>query len=299
MKLPNNYAAFKSIVIEKVKTYCDAKIWPYSFDQFAAWLNNFDDELEEYLALQIIDNLIVRSNSMAKSGFARLFNSKVRQFLLENTDIKVGSLKKWRNHLKNGSLSSEIRFSPVKLEGDQGESGSVLYRLLSPEVNTDRYSWNKDTNIPKVLILVDDFIGSGTQFDDYASEINLSYLLLNSIVIYCPLIAFEKGVTKIKSEYPKLHIFPAENIYESDGFLFGELSELFKNDQQNTIGDVKNYLLTMHTKYAPKMSSWLGFEEACLPLAFEWGCPNQTPALLYMNSSKVRKNWQQLFSRRA
>tara|TARA_B100002049_G_scaffold237209_1_gene226844 strand:+ start:6775 stop:7674 length:900 start_codon:yes stop_codon:yes gene_type:complete len=299
MKLPNNSVAFKSIVIEKVKTYCDTKIWPYSFEQFAAWLNNFDDDLEEYLALQIIDNLIVRSNSMAKSGYARLFNSKIRPFLLENTDINTGTLQNWRSHLKNGTLSNEIRFSPVKLKDDLGESGSVIYRLLSPEINTDRYSFKKGLPTPKVLILVDDFMGSGTQFDDYASEINLAELLLNSIVMYCPLIAFEKGIDSIKSKYPKLHIFPVENIYETDGLLFGEPSELFKNDQQNTIQDVRNHLLVMQKKYAPKMGNWLGFEGVCLPLAFEWGCPNQTPALLYMNSSKIKRNWQQLFSRRA
>ena len=75
MNLPNNSVAFKTIVIEKVKTYCDTNIWPYSFEQFAAWLNNFDDDLEEYLALQIIDNLIVRSNNMAKSAYCLLYTS--------------------------------------------------------------------------------------------------------------------------------------------------------------------------------------------------------------------------------
>jgi hypothetical protein len=47
------------------------------------------------------------------------------------------------------------------------------------------------------------------------------------------------------------------------------------------------------------MSNWFGFAESGLPLAFEWGCPNQTPALLYMMNSKNNLNWNQLFSRRA
>ena len=109
MKLPNNSVAFKSIVIEKVKTYCDTKIWPYSFEQFAAWLNNFDDDLEEYLALQIIDNLIVRSNSMAKSGYARLFNSKIRPFLLENTDILIDEIADRCGFLATGIFYSSFK----------------------------------------------------------------------------------------------------------------------------------------------------------------------------------------------
>jgi hypothetical protein len=299
MLLPNNSEIFKSIVIEKIKTYCDTNIWPFSFEQFGAWLNNFDCKKEEYLALQILDNLIVRSNNMAKASYARLLHSTIRQFLLSNTCINVGNLPKWKEHLSAGSLSKHLRFCPVKLENDQGESGSVIYRMLSQELNTDRYSLAKSNELPEVIILIDDFIGSGTQFDDFSRQIELESLLDNSIVLYCPLIGFEVGIKFIQSKFPKLHILPAELIYESDSLFNGLPTNLFKNDQQNTIEDIQNLFELMHQKYAPKMKNWFGFDGASLPLAFEWGCPNQSPPLLYMNKSKHKNNWQQLFSRRS
>ena len=65
MKLPVNSENFKEIVLEKIRTYCDTNIWPFEYDYFAAWLNNFDCPIEEYLALQMLDNLIVLSISSA------------------------------------------------------------------------------------------------------------------------------------------------------------------------------------------------------------------------------------------
>lgn len=299
MHLPENSETFKSIVVEKIKTYCDTNIWPFSYEQFAAWLSNFDCKKEEYLALQILDNLIVRSNSMAKASYARLLHSTIRQFLIENSLIEVGTIQKWKSHLVNGTLAQSLRFCPVKLDNDQGESGSVIYRMLSEELDTDRYSYAKATKPPKVVVLIDDFIGSGSQFDDFANQIGLEDLMQQSTVLYCPLIGFELGIKKIQKKYSQLQIHPAELIYEADGFFYGNDKELFKNDLQNTVADVKQAFANMHVKYAPKMDNWFGYEEAGLPLAFEWGCPNQTPPLLYMYKSKYVQSWQQLFGRRA
>ena len=299
MLLPNNSEIFKNIVIEKIKTYCDTKIWPFEYVQFSAWLNNFDCKTEEYLALQILDSLIVRSNEMAKASYARLLAGPVRQHLIEHTSIKVGAISKWKTYLRNGTLSHKLRFTAVKLEADEGESGGVIYRMLSPGVDTNRYSLVKAKELPEVIILIDDFIGSGKQFMGYAEQVNLADKLEKSYILYCPLIAFEVGITEIQTKYPKLNILPSEYIYKSDGLFFGADDELFKNDQENTIADVKEFLIKMKKKYAPNMTYWFGNEEASLALAFEWGCPNQTPSLLYMYQSITKNKWQRLFSRRS
>ncbi|MCL1090061.1 hypothetical protein L2744_10725 [Shewanella profunda] len=299
MQLPNNSEAFKNIVIEKIKTYCDTNIWPFEYEQFTAWLNNFDCEIEEYVALQILDNLIVRSKDMAKASYARLLHGPIRQYLDENTTINVESIPKWKERLRDGKYSKELRFCPVKLNSDQGESGSTIYRMLSTLFDTNNYSLARATEPPKVIILIDDFIGSGKQFTDFATEFNLIEKLKTTQIIYCPLIGFEIGIKKITAIYPGLNIMPAEYILENDSLFFGDDNSLFKNDQTNTILDVKNFLIKMNNKYAPKIPNWFGFEQAGLPLAFEWGCPNQTLSLLYMMKSKYRKNWKQLFSRRS
>jgi len=297
MQLPNNSDIFKNIVTEKIRTYCDTKIWPYEYDQFAAWLHNFDCKIEEYIALQLLDNLIVRSKDMAKSSYSRLLDGQIRQHLIQFSNLEIGTIHEWKNKLSHGTLANRLSITPVQLE--EGGSGNTLYRMLSPEIDTKRYSLSKSQSKPEVIIIIDDIIGSGKQFLEFARKFNLAERLQSTQVLYCPLIGFEVGITNIQEIYPNLHIIPAEHIYKSDSLFYGDEKDFFKNDRQNTIGDVKAHLKSMQEKYAPNMSDWFGFEDAALPLTFEWGCPNQSPALLYIKTSKVQKNWQQLFSRRS
>ena len=300
MELPENWPSFKRIVIEKLKTYCDTKLWPFPYEELASWLSNFDDEKDEYIALQLLDSLIVRSNDMAKSCYARLLHSSLRQLLLEKELIPSLSIPQWKVKLKNGELKDQIRFASVRTARDDGESGSVIYRLLSSEVETNLYSLTRTTSIPPVIILIDDFIGSGKQFiDDFAPEFDLNNKLKESTVIYCPLIAYEDGIENLQKRFPSLHLLPGEILKKSASLFSEDSSKQFKNDQINTVEDIKSHFEKMKRKFAPKMDMWFGFESACLPLAFEWGCPNQTPSILWMSYSSERENWKKLFSRRA
>jgi hypothetical protein len=300
MILPDNWILFKKIVLEKLKLYCDSRIWPFQFDALAAWLGNFDDEIEEYLALQLLDSLIVRSNEMAKASYARLMHSDLRSYLIDNQITNRTTITNWKNQLKNGGLNSIVRFSPVRTSIDEGESGSLVYRLLSSEIDTNRYSLAKIKSQPSTIVLIDDFIGSGNQFiNEFAPEFLLNEKLDNGKVVYCPLLAYEEGISEIKNIFPKLDVIPAEVICKESSLFYGDDNSFFKNDQVNTIGDVKLLFSKMKNKYAPKNSNWFGYNDACLPIVFEWGCPNQTPAIYWMNQSKYKKDWKKLFGRRA
>ncbi|WP_289282843.1 MULTISPECIES: phosphoribosyltransferase-like protein [unclassified Methylophaga] len=299
MQLPENFEQFKSVVIEKIRTYCDTNIWPFDYEIFSGWLNNFENALDEYLALQILDSLIVRSYDMARASYSRVLFGPIWQYISEETSIPIGKIDDWKSHLRSGALNKQIRFAPVKLLDDQGESGGAIYRLLSSDVNTDRYGLAKASVAPELLILIDDFIGSGDQFSDFAKEFDLANKLHLYKIIYCPLIAFSEGIEKINNLYPDLTVIAGEYLDETDSFLRGEPNDQFRNDPQNTVADVKKHLQILKTKYSPKMEDWLGYNEAALPLSFEWGCPNQTPPILFMDYSPKKKGWSKLFNRRA
>jgi len=299
MLLPENSEHFKIIVLGKIKTYCDTNIWPFDYDKFTGWLKNFDCKIEEYLALQILDSLVVRSNEMAIASYSRLFVGSLRQYVIEQTSIDIGTIPSWKTSLKRGTLNKNIRFSPVKKKNDEGESGSNIYRMISGLVETNRYSFAKSKNAPKLLILVDDVIGSGDQFTEFAVEFDLANKLDSYQIVYCPLIGFEKGISRIKDLYPKLNILPCEQISESNALFYGSDDDLFKNDPINTIADARSFLLEMKGKYGPKMAFWFGHNDVAVPLSFGWGCPNQTPSILYMEHSTQKNGWSRLFNRRA
>lgn len=300
MQLPPNWLGFKTIVLNNVRLYCITGIWPFRYENFTAWLNNFKDEKDEYLALHLIDCLIVRSQEMAKVGYAKVLHSEIRQVLIDRgvIDSKI-TIPKWKKKLIQGGLESKIRFAPIHTEQPAGESGNIIYRMISSEVDTNKYSLASATTEPNVIVLVDDFIGGGTQFNDqFAVQFELNNRLQTQIIIYCPLIAYEEGINSIRLKYPELIIIPVEIIYKTDSLFHGLETDFFRNDTINTVKDVREHLITMKSNFSPNMPNWLGFNNVALPIVFEWGCPNQAPSILWMNNATKADDWQNLFGRR-
>ncbi|ALZ75378.1 hypothetical protein [Rheinheimera sp. F8] len=297
MELPDNYGVFKSLVKSRIRTYCDTKIWPFDIEVVHAWLGNFDSEIDEYVALQLLDSLIVRSKEMAISSYQTLFNSLLWQVLKENDILRDTDLLEWISKLKSGRLAHLIKFLPVKIENEHGESGSTIYRMLSSILETNYYAFTPSTNAPKALILIDDFLGSGRQFtDQFAAEFKLDEQIKHMTIIYCPLVALESGICNLIERFPKLIVLPCEVLKDEHAFLNVNQTSLFKNDQKNTVKDVIAHFMTMKEKYAPKSSYWMGDNDSCIPIVFQWGCPNQAPSILWHRSD--RGNWNQLFGRR-
>ena len=301
MKLPNNWTLFKSMVLEKIRTYCKLGVWPYDYDKFTSWLSNFNTHEDEYVALHLLDSLIIRSNEMAVSGYSRLLHGDLREYLIKKELIDSKSINEWMMSLKSTSLKNKITFLPVRLKRDYGESGSTLFRLLSRHLRTEALSSSIQNGSANVIILVDDFLGGGTQFEDFASEIDLPSLLSSSSVIYCPLIALNTGITYLDRLYPTLKVMPVEILTNECNFFYsGDIGNKFRNDCDNTVDDVKNHYLDMKKRYAvDSMRFWLGKDDAGLTLAFEWGCPNQSLSILWMEYSAKVTDWRQLFGRRS
>ncbi|EGY53247.1 hypothetical protein HMPREF9371_0545 [Neisseria shayeganii 871] len=212
---------------------------------------------------------------------------------------KNSSLSEWKYQLKNGGFNSILRFSPITTNNSQGESGSTVYRSLSPIIATNEYSLkNEDVEI---IILIDDILGSGKQFlNEFAPNFFLKEKLNDKLVIYSPIVAYSKGIEAVNKQYPNLHILPIEIVSEKSNLFFGDPQAKFRNDQINTLQVAKNFFQSMQQNYGSEKSDyWFGYENACLPIVFEWGCPNQAPHILWMKNSPSHSNWKQLFFRRA
>ncbi|ALS97097.1 hypothetical protein [Lacimicrobium alkaliphilum] len=295
IQLPMDWQDFRTVVLDRVKAYCRANIWPWEYDLFTSWLSNFDNGTDEYIALHLLDSLIVRSEKMAESGFSRLFNSELLQYLI-SIDVfpQTISLSEWDELLKN-PRNSPIQFLPVRMEGDEGESGGAIFRQLSSLINTNRLSMrSKDT---KAVVLIDDLLGSGDQISDYLMANNLCSI--EPKIIYCPLIAMESGMVAISDKYSDLKILPVERVGRRHS-LFDLDKSKFRNDPINPVQNVLAHYRGMKARYASQnMPFWLGRDDSALPIAFEWGCPNQSPSIFWMQNSPIKPEWRQLFSRRA
>ncbi len=305
MVLPDNWKLFRSLVLEKIKTYCGTGIWPIDFEKVTAWLGNFKEcEEDEYVALHFLDSLIVRSSEMAVSGYGRLLRSDIRQHLIEKGVIDSNqSIDNWMRLLKLKSSISKFQFHPVKSESENGESGSTLFRKLSCFFRSDLMPNNIDQNSKNIVyILIDDFLGGGDQFLDFFNDSKIKDVLVNNTVIYAPLIAYAPGLERVKRRCEKLDVLPVEIIGSEDSIFFSnpKNKNYFRNDTQNSVSEVVLHYQDMKSRYASEyMPYWCGRDDAGLTLAFEWGSPNQSCSVLWMEDTPKNNNWHQLFRRRS
>lgn len=309
---PENWTVYRDHVLSKIEAYCNAGLWEFDPNYAALWLANFAEcEEDEYLAVRILDKIIYRSNEMLLSTYHRYVATKLRGHLKSCSAIASQDLDSWMRFLSQGSgpyrNDFNTRFVAVTRKYDSGHSGSAIIRKLNSNLIatnlTKTLDQIKDNESISHLVLIDDVLGSGKQFCDYAMEVNLESLLQTKTIIYSPLIALDTGVSNLLEKYPSLIVDPLETLDPRDAFFVSDDDDdeyYFRNDKTNSIEAFKIHYLALMKKHSPRFIEPLGWESAALTLAFEWGCPNQTLPICYLDSSiKVESGWRQLFSRRS
>lgn len=306
MELPPNWNEFRHQSIKNIETLSDQRIWGIDVDKIKCWLNNFSaNEIDRYFALALISSLVYRSETMAKSSYKRFVNSSLPDILSSNSDFEIASLKLWRKELMDGrNPIGNLRLHFVGATGSSdvgnGSSDGVITRLLTTEIIHQRF-----VKIPSkisednsdVIVFIDDFIGSGSQFINFAKEVELEKILQEKLVIYAPLMAYQDGIKQIQDKFPKLILSPLELVNSSHSF-FSESNVIIKGDHTNSLEDYIDHYADMKKRYCPNMPGWSGRNGEGLPIVFEWGCPNQTLALLWANTSPKVNDWSSAFGRR-
>lgn len=302
MKLPSGWTQYKEAVLSRAETLCKAGIWKLDRTELWSWMQNFEHDEQKYLACHILDSVIYRSKDMMESAYSQYFATELRRRVALAESKGVDTIETWQSRLRlnKDALNGKLALSPVKLKMDTGESGSTVTRKLTSNLVSeklflpiDEHYWDK--NRGKLLVLVDDFVGSGDQFVEYSHEIKLDHGSEDNEILYVPLIAMESGVNRLKSDFPNISIFPIETLQESDKFFHGEESEKFRGDQINTIGDALDCYESIRDGHGYRPDYWRGRDKSEQTVAFEWGCPNQSLGVLYFSKER---GWNRLFSKR-
>ncbi|MBL4797318.1 MAG: hypothetical protein JKY50_07885 [Oleispira sp.] len=297
--------AYKERVLDRVRLCCEKNVWPFDYDRFLIWLGNFTDNtdspsMDELVALYLLDRLVVRTTATAIAGYSRLIVNELRQaFIKEGILPKEISINELKKQLRTYPGSLGINFTPVTFEGDQGDSGPSLYRRLHPIYRTDA-TFKKE---PKAIIYVDDCLGTGNQFDTFLKKVNPVELYPNSAIFYCPLIAYKATLERLRTEQPDITILPVE-IIDEDVFPFSEneYGTVISQHLGVSISQLEEHYLKMFYEYCGAQGFsdyWSGYGGICMPIIFEWGCPNNIPGILHMDRSGKIESWQQLFLRRS
>ncbi len=229
---------------------------------FDAWKRNFSSDEEQYLAAQMLSAAVIRTDRMMQSSYRQIIEVIVPGLLRDASlwNFRCVEDMEYKFHDRTARTPIAIRFMPVdgqQLDARPGNSGDSVLRKFGINARIeDRYFVRADNqNIwkapPPLLVLLDDLLGTGSQFNKFARAYKLANLPDTTQCVYVPLMAAVQGIEKIRQDHPRIQVKPVETLHDSSAF-FSELvskSGIWARDGHNTVAETRQfYQSLMSTK---------------------------------------------------
>lgn len=246
--------------VEKELVYQIQK-WKDHIDknQIESWLYNFETAEDKRMALMLLDKLQYISSRQLIPGVVTT-NHKINSLLGDGGD---------RVHSAIGNITSGSHHSLKIFQENCGLSEKSF-------VEFDKLEPSKE----KVLILFDDFIGTGKTFIKFYEEKKAIFDEFKQVVYACPF-AFKKGIDYIQDKsnvtviYSQL-ISESQQVDQIEGLEPGKILE-FLDKYKDRIPDQYRY----------------GYDECKIIFTFENNIPNNTIGIFWYS-----KNWTPLLQRK-
>ena len=223
---------------------------------------------------------------------------------LVRTDIcPLGRIEDWLERLR-GTADPQIRLvAAVKRSDPPHKSAHLVSRLMKRQLairpNWVARPWEVATHVARgaqVLVFIDDFLGTGRQFEQLIGLENLDWIFGKAYVIYAPFVAHESGIKYLTdpSRYPTLRVAAAE-VLDSRHQLFRPEACVF-DDGVNTPDLAKAHYFDLLSRMGIPLSGddRLGFGGLGLSYCFEHAVPDNNLPLLWHPGNQ---NWVPLFDR--
>lgn len=294
--------------LSKYQFLQEVQLWPINrVFNYSQWLENFDEGEDREIAKQILDTFIYIPDShldqmlltiIGKCGY--FFQNKVNGW--SHDDFFKSC---WYSFIP-GETASYTDSGYIFTRKLRELVGIPDDHILSFDVLIQRLG--KDSSI-KNVILVDDFVGSGTQCDMAWNNHSLgaSGLTLSSIakinklnILYAPLIVNKMGLERITDscqglELVYMHLLEDEyNLFNPNGMCWNGDMVLFRKWELlfNKICSQEKIPLTN----GEVVTDGRGFGEQGLAIAFHHGIPDACPAFFYWESDTwkplIKKHYQ-------
>ncbi|MFV0934540.1 hypothetical protein [Pseudomonas jessenii] len=264
-----------------------------------SWVNQFVGPEEEFFCACLLDHLIFRTSSQFEAGLKALFRSNLQgKIFPEGTDDELA--------LKLGGWSEiGLRVVPVICETDPPtKSGPLVLRRLQRIMHIRNkwtcWPWQAAAKIREAeihaVIFVDDFLGSGRQFETFFKQWGFDQLQEGVEYYYAPVVAHKKGVEHLQEVLPDVRVVAAELLDSAHDFFAEEVWSRLGQGEISAAEAKEWYLaFTQEKGLAPRSTGALGTGDLSLAFGFSHSTPNNSlPIFWYENEST---GWQPLMER--
>ncbi|MDD3248537.1 MAG: hypothetical protein PHF18_17040 [Methanosarcina sp.] len=239
-----------------------------SQNKIESWLLNFRTTNDRKIALKLLDKLTYITyndvRALAKSAYGLLLFSIKANDLTNCYVSNVGGLPSGSTHL-------------AKIFAEENQ---INDKLLIQFENLELLTEKRD----KTLVLIDDFIGSGSTYVKWYKN-HTDQLSYFSKIIYVSVTGLLKGINTIENE-TKTEVLCANIFNEDDQVIDGTLFD--SEDRQMIIKLIDRYSSIIGSEHV------YGRDNCQLLLAFEYNIPNSSIGILWWSNN----NWTPLISRK-
>lgn len=278
-------------VAENWKFFVSAQLWPRAtrFDP-KGWLENFDVADQKY-AIRLLEGFTYFADELVGALFQGAFQN-LSQLVVQNKGNYFSASSQWTQFLESaivvraeGNYSSDADSGFIFARLARNKLGVQEEQLLSPAKALDQLKATQRGNV----IFIDDFVGSGEQFENTWTKIHqlsdLGAASFKSLVAtigsgavafyYCPLICTDVGRDYISRKCPLVKLVPAHALPETYSALSPN-SVIWRDDMK-----VEGPLFVERASVQAGIpfrdgqeGCWMGYRKLGLALAFEHGWPD-------------------------
>ena len=241
------------------------------------WVNQFTEGDDRNVATFLLDKLWIIPNQWCLDKFEEFRINELSS--INKNDIYIFAVK--------GSGSSGEYWRHKFLRNLDFEEESI--RTKNTLVNEkDKQFWDH-----KVILFIDDIVGSGQQFSDFVEKYilesqNLQNRFQQSRIIYYTCIATEFGIEEISNSIPEIEFFYGKllkKLFDDDNPVWKKSTIISKDIIKEVCEKYGNMLLL-----DPDLL--LGYRDSQLLIGFQDHTPDNTIPILWFSD-----NWQNLLQR--
>jgi len=301
-RLPAHSNELYNRSLNRCNRLIESRIWDIPKHRLKAWCNKFVTQEEQYLCALLLDAFIYRSAGMVGS----LCHHAIRSVLPNNLISYPTSFIKWTELLQSG-VSGGCVFVAVEGVSKQGsrepaKSGQVVLREFHRSGAVNKRLFIDAGELLKALgkskaintvVYIDDFCGTGAQFEAFYNKFTLSNIPDGVAQIYLPLACHAKAFERFNlPELSQVKLCPVELLDEGQNF-FREINGTFRGDSLNSVATAKAFYLELLNKNRIKTQYPLGWGSLATTYAFSFSTPNNTLPIFWSSMN----GWPSLLDR--
>ena len=299
--VPNGGIDYSDRVFARTKQLISAGLWDIPYQRLLGWHDGFNGREQLYFAACLLDSLIYRTPGQFSASLSSLYRGGVAHACSPHIhiehDLSLIPL------LQNRWVDPLIRLVPVISDFDPpSKSGPLVMRRLKKEIGiADKWMiwpWQIEDAISKgtkLIILVDDMMGSGNQIEDFCKKEKIREAVGTAKVVYAPTVAHQTGINHINSIWPTLQIVTAELLTEEHNFFSQDNWDNLSQGKINADDARDFYVESILPQIGFRKGSVpaLGYGELALCFGFSHSTPNNTLPIFWYETN----TWPSLLER--